>query len=42
MGKTDYFQEREARARPFSLSAALLLIVLGINITATVLSLLAA
>lgn len=35
-------KERKPEARPFPVSVALLLVIVGINITATVLSLLAA
>ena len=43
MKTTSYLQkERAPAARPFPVSVALLLVIVGINITATVLSLLAA
>ena len=42
MKKMDYFSEREPKARSFPTSVALLLVIVGINSAATVLSLLAA
>jgi hypothetical protein len=43
MKTTNYLQkERESSARPFPVSVALLFIIVGMNVTATILSLLAA
>jgi hypothetical protein len=43
MKTTNYLQkEREPAARPFPVSVALLFIIAGMNVTATILSLLAA
>ncbi|WP_201831669.1 hypothetical protein [Microvirga zambiensis] len=42
MKKMDYFSEREPKVRSFPTSVALLLVIVGINVTATILSLLAA
>jgi hypothetical protein len=42
MKRMDFFQEREPRVPPFRLSVALLFVLVGINISATVLSLLLA
>jgi len=42
MKKIDYLYDREPKSRSFPTSVALLLVIVGINIAASVLSLLAA